>query len=245
MHFYNNTITTDTLRRLLTELITVYMPKAVLIPERNYAGKSLIDEILNEGIIADNLFYTVRRREAEVVVQDTKEMFHRPNKKIKKDVRVYGVDTTKKTRDIMINDILSMIINEQPELINNRALFADIKGLQYSNKGKIEHAPGGHDDTLFSYLVPMYAILYERDINKFVKVKHGSSVTEDENGNKIINTSDAREFNSKVMQGLNTMNGKDDLLSKLQEEHNRIHKSQSSKNTNKGLRNFNNIMRGL
>src|SRR5699024_9677645 len=85
MHFYNNTITTDTLRRLLTELITVYMPKAVLIPERNYAGKSLIDENLNEGIIADNLFYTVRRREAEVVVQDTKEMFHRPNKKIKKD----------------------------------------------------------------------------------------------------------------------------------------------------------------
>ena len=48
MHFYNNNITTDTLRLLLTDLITFYIPKAVLVPERNHAGISLIDEIIRE-----------------------------------------------------------------------------------------------------------------------------------------------------------------------------------------------------
>ena len=163
MVFYNNKIGTAALRRLITDLITTYIPNAVLIPERNHLGKGLIDEILHEGIISKNLFYKNRTREAEVVVDDDhKNMFHSPSRKIKKEVRIYGVDTTKKSRDLMLNEILSMIINERPWMVNNRPLFAEIKGLQYAKNGRIDHAPGGHDDILFSYLVALYARYYEK-----------------------------------------------------------------------------------
>ena len=221
MHFFNNTITNDTLRLLLTDLINNYIPKAVLVIERNYAGKALIDEILNEGKISSNLFYSNKTRSAEQVVQHNKEMFRPPNKKVKREVRVYGVDTTKKTRDIMLNEILSSIINDNPHWVNNRELFLDIKGLQYTKAGKIEHGPGGHDDTLFSYLVALYALFYERDINKFVKVKHGNKLTVNDKGEVIAKAND-EDFKRSVITNMDILNqdhSSNDLYNSLIEEH--------------------------
>ncbi|QDJ97782.1 hypothetical protein PALS2_157 [Staphylococcus phage PALS_2] len=180
MVFQNNIINGPTFRKLIKELITLYIPNAVLIPERNYAGTVMIEDMIQTDNIGDNIFYSLKNRTAEKQVEVNKQVFnemprHSTNK-VTKQVRRYGIDTTKKSRDLMLNEILSMIVEEKPYLVNNKPLFQQIKSLQMK-KGRIDHPDGGHDDLLMSYLFCLYAYYYEKDIKKFVKVKYGSIVS--------------------------------------------------------------------
>ena len=137
MIMYNNTITVPELIEVVKELVLTYMPNAVIVPERNYSGTVFIDTMLKDKRFEKNMFYTIRTRHAEKVVQDNKDIL-RPTKsrKVKSEVRVYGVDTTTKSRKIMIDDILYMIVNDNPSMVNNRDLFAEIRTLQKKKNGR-------------------------------------------------------------------------------------------------------------
>lgn len=56
MVFKNNFISVTKLSELLIELVTTYIPNAVVIPERNSMGIALIN-LLDESVISDNLYY--------------------------------------------------------------------------------------------------------------------------------------------------------------------------------------------
>lgn len=209
MIFQNNVITGPNFRKLLKELVDLYIPNAVLIPERNYAGKVMIDDMIETDGLEDNLFYSLQNRTAEKQVEVNKPVFNELNRngrnKVTKQVRRYGIDTTKKSRDIMLNEILSMIVEEKPYLVNNKPLFQEIKSLQM-RKGRIDHPEGGHDDLLMSYLFCLYAYYYEKDINKFIKVKYGSNVTIDgKNAEDIEKEKEARRNNIASMKRIGSI----------------------------------------
>ena len=81
---------------------------------------------------------------------------------VKKEKRVYGINTTVATRKIMVEDILFNLINNKPESFNNRDIFKELKTLERKKTGKIEHSDSGHDDILMSYLIGLFAILFEQ-----------------------------------------------------------------------------------
>ncbi|QQO92465.1 terminase large subunit [Staphylococcus phage Machias] len=209
MTFKNNVINGPTFRKLIKELVSFYIPNAILIPERNYAGLTVIDHMISYDGLESNLFYTLKTRVAEKQVEN-KSLFNEMSRyskteKVKKETRRYGIDTTKKSRDIMLNEILSMLVEEKPHLINNKPLFQEIKSLQMI-KGRIDHPPGGHDDLMMSYLFCLYAYYYEKDINKFVKIKYGSKLSPNsENAEGMKKEQEARRKDIASIKRINSV----------------------------------------
>jgi hypothetical protein len=93
MLFKNNTITTSETVDLVKELIDVYLPNAVLIPERNYTGISFIDYMLKDGKYGKNMFYTTKMLAGEKQVEMSTSIFDNSSSRTKKrktERRVYG-----------------------------------------------------------------------------------------------------------------------------------------------------------
>lgn len=168
--FKNNYIPITDLSDLLQELVSIYLPNAVLIPERNNGGITLI-ELLEKTSADKNLYYRVKTSNGmKKITQDTPNILDGKKSVLNKGsiTVVKGVDTTVKTREIMINEILFNIVNNRPELINNDSILDEIKTLERKKNGKIEHAAGKHDDQLFSYLIGLYPLLFDTNIGRFI-----------------------------------------------------------------------------
>lgn len=211
MVFFNNLISITNFAELVINFVSTYVPNAIIIPERNNAGLAFIEVILKSPV-ADRLYYEIRDDKTIEVVDREKSVF-KP-KKVKKETRVFGINTTGKSRDIMINEILYMMMNDRPDLINHKFLFDEIKSLYRNSKGKIEHQQGFHDDILFSYLIGMYVILYGKNTNKFIKEvsdysegKHGNSVSQNRTINTIMN-----ELNSNSSNNLGNFQATESLI---------------------------------
>ena len=223
--FKSNNIDTVELVELLVNLVENLFQNSVLVPERNNLGLSVIHMLLKTSV-ANRVYYEIKGGDDTTVTTEplkTKKRSKSKNIKEKKKIRVYGIDTSNKTRPIMINEILNMLVNERPELCNNEYLYNDIKCLERDKKGKIQARSGTHDDAVMSYLVGLYAILYGKNISKFMKVTY---IGEDEEGNitsfnnkkttksikRIVNISsgasvDVLEKHKKVMQNVRSIEG--------------------------------------
>lgn len=164
--------------------------------------------------IADKIYYEIKGQTEGTSIEEPlvpKKRTKDKTIKNKKRIRVYGIDTTSKSRTIMISEILNMIVNERPELCNNDYLYDDIKCLERDKKGKVQARQGMHDDAVMSYLVGLYMILYGKNTSKFIKVTY---MGEDEEGNinKLLNS----KVKKSVKTIINISNGKNiDML----EEH--------------------------
>jgi hypothetical protein len=120
--------------------------------------------------IAGNLYYEIKMVSAQKKISDVLARITK-----KSETRVYGVNTDKSSRDKMINDLLFMIISEQPELICSQWIFDDIRNLERKKTGKIEHRQGEHDDNLMSYLFVRYVLAYGNNLARFMLSKSGSN----------------------------------------------------------------------
>lgn len=221
--FKSNKIDTPTLVDVLVELVEVYFNEGVVVPERNNMGLSVIQMLLKTSI-ASNLYYEKKKRTTEKEVN-----LRGKTKKEIKEVRVYGVDTTPKSREYMVKEILNMIVNERPELINNNFIFKEIKTLERKKNGKIEHKDGCHDDCLMSYLIGMYMILYGNSAGKFIKVTHTNAYNEDEKITDSAKERMKRNINS------NRMIMNEDTGAKKLEEFLKTYNNMTIDNTNHGL----------
>lgn len=187
--FKSSKIDTVALTDLLVTLVNEFFNGAVVVPERNNMGISVIHMLLKTDI-ADHIYYETKGgdNDSERTVNNLKSAnsTSRKNKKLssKKAIRVYGIDTTTASRKIMIEEILNMIVNEHPEYCNNTYFFNEIKTLVRNKKGKVEARSGLHDDCVLSYLIGLYMILYGKNCNKFLKVTYvGNDVEEEVNTN--------------------------------------------------------------
>jgi hypothetical protein len=119
-----------------------------------------------------------------------------------KKIRVYGQDTTPKSRDIMYNEVLNEIVYEKPYLCNNPYFFNEIKTLGRTKKGTIAAREGFHDDAVMSYLIGLYMLWYGKNTNKFVKITSTGRETEED---KKLELDTERTKNS-VTKSLNIIN---------------------------------------
>lgn len=176
MVFFNNLISITNFANFVIQFVQTYVPNAIIIPERNNAGLAFI-EIIQKSVVSKNLYYEMKNDKTIEVVDREKSIF-KPQK-VKKETRIYGLNTTGKTRDIMINEILYMIMDERPDLVNHKFLFDEIKSLIRNSRNKIEHQASSHDDIMFSYLIGLYILLYGKNTNRFLKNLSDWEDTED------------------------------------------------------------------
>jgi hypothetical protein len=161
--FRDNKILIEEFKRLLFDLVGHYFVNSVLVIENNTVSKHMLEWLSNSSI-KSRLYYEYQMKEAQKIEESAKEKVFTKNKK---KTKVYGVVTSSASRPLML-DILDDTVVNDPELIATKNLYTDIKHLERNKKGKIEHAEGYHDDSLFAYLIGRYTLVYGKNLAKFM-----------------------------------------------------------------------------
>ena len=151
--FANNKIDTDEFFEMICELIEEHLPRACLIIERNSYGLAIIQRLMKTKY-EKNLFFHFKKTKAEKKVGQ---------KSTPTRTKVYGVDTSTQSRELMI-DILKKEVISNPEYFLFKRIFDEIRGLERKKTGKIEHGETSHDDVLMSYLIARYVMWYHMDV---------------------------------------------------------------------------------
>lgn len=149
--------------RVLIDLITNYIPKGILFPEKNSMGIYLIHGLC-ETSIKKNLYWSQSAKELEDATEDDG-----PDSELKRlsiQYKKYGIYTSAKKRNAMF-EILFRHINEYKEIINTEYLVDDICKLIRTSTGKIEAVKGEHDDCVMSYLIGCYLFYYGDNLKYF------------------------------------------------------------------------------
>lgn len=163
--------------KFLYTLVRKHIPKAILAIERNNVGEAIIDGLRQTEVRA-NLYF-----------DDSKDLFNIDDKLdpqgfLKREAarrKLYGVWTGSKSRDIMLA-ILEAHVKEYKDKFVTENIINDLLSLVRKKNGKIEHAPGFHDDSLFSYLIALYVYYHGKNLHRFGFVR--GQLPDDENRNK-------------------------------------------------------------
>ena len=169
-----NYISIPDLVRVIYVLVTQHFPNAVVNIERSGGfGASVISSLVKSSI-KRNLYYEIKDR----TVEETFNGSHIVKRKQK--TRVYGLDETKKTRDLLM------------EILNNRVLYhkdkficplihSQLETMEVKRNGRWEHADNAHDDQIFSYLMALYIFYEGKDVMERWNIyKHNITTDTDE-----------------------------------------------------------------
>lgn len=190
--FRNNKIDTDNFKKLIYGIMTLYLPNSILIIERNSYGLNIIQSLMKDPLIEPRMYREVKEQLGEKQQRDGVTI-----KRKTKNV-VYGVDTTSKSRDIMIS-MLPEIVESEAEKLVSPYIQQDIRGIQRKKNGRIEHYDGGHDDNLMAYLIFRYAVHH----GKCFRDKFGISPVPSEHNVKVVSSQTNMGKISEIIQNAN------------------------------------------
>lgn len=145
--------------KLFVTLIKEYMPRGILIPEKNSMGCFLIQALIDQTSIKDRIYWSESARQLEEMVEETDADNELKSLAVK--YKKYGTFVSVKVRKAMM-ELLFQHIAHCKHLINSEYLVDDICKLVRTSTGRIEAMKGEHDDSLFSYLHILY-IYYTGD----------------------------------------------------------------------------------
>lgn len=144
-----NYIPTDDLANVIYNVVTKYMPNAIINIERNGGyGSSVVQRLLKTSV-KGNLYWEIK----EKVVEESFNGY-RMEKRPKK-VKVYGLDSTKNVRARLI-EILQERVRYHKDKFIAPIIHAEMQSMQVKKSGKVEHSDNSHDDQVFSYLMALY-----------------------------------------------------------------------------------------
>ena len=151
--FNCNWIPTLDLAAVILELVTKYMPNAVVNIERNGGfGATVIAKLLTTSI-KRNLFFTIKDKVIEERIGGGQSMVR------KQKTKVFGSDSTHEEREKLM-DILRNRVDFHKDKIISKTIYDELCGLEVKKNGRIEHSSNTHDDQIFSWLWALY-IIYE------------------------------------------------------------------------------------
>lgn len=154
LDFKCNYISQIELSKIIVELTNKYMKNAVINVERNGGFGAAVIGMLKKAGLTNNLYFEHKEKILE-------ERYEGPGaiKKTKALVKVFGLDSTKSVRDLLI-EILRERMDHHKDKFVSRRLYDEFLGLEVKRNGKIEHSANTHDDLTFAYLMAMY-VWYE------------------------------------------------------------------------------------
>lgn len=151
--FNCNYISTNDLAKVIYEIVTKYMPNAIVNVERNGGFGSSVLQTLIKSKIKRNLYYEIKDRIIEERYDGLKS-----ERKTKK-CRIYGLDETKNTRELLMEILRDRMDNHKNKFISP-IIYEELCTLEVKKNGRIEHASNAHDDQIFAYLLALY-VWYE------------------------------------------------------------------------------------
>lgn len=144
-----NYISTPELAAAICEIVTRYLPNAVVNVERNGGyGASVLAKLVRSPI-KSNLFYTIKDKVIEERISGAQ--VHRKTQKTK----VYGSDSSKAERENLM-EIMRDRVEYHKDKIISPTIYEELCGLEVKKSGKIEHSDNTHDDQIFSWLWALY-----------------------------------------------------------------------------------------
>lgn len=168
-----NYISTFDLAQCIYELVTNYMPNAVVNVERNGGfGASVLSKLVNSKI-KRNLYFEIKDK----VIEERQEVDH--IYKTKKKMKVYGLDSTKKTRELLI-ELLGERMQYHKDKFVSPYILAELKGLEVKKSGKIDHSINTHDDQIFSMLMALYVWYYGKNLTETFGIRKNTIKTDEE-----------------------------------------------------------------
>lgn len=151
--FNCNYISTKDFASLIYEIVTKYLPNAVVNIERNGGFGSSVIPILMATSIKKNLFYTIKDK----VIEERIDGAHITKKTQK--TKIFGSDSTHGEREKLM-DILRNRVEYHKDKIISKTIYDELCGLEVKKNGRIEHSANTHDDQVFSWLWALY-VYYE------------------------------------------------------------------------------------
>jgi hypothetical protein len=226
--------------KLLISLVENYIPRAVLIPEKNSMGIYLI-QMICETSIKGNLYWSEKGQELEEMVSENAN--DAELQKLSVQYKKYGTYLTKKIRDAMF-ELLFTHVRECKDILNTEYLVEDICKLQKSSTGKIAALDGEHDDSLMAYLHAIYLYYTGDNLPRFGIIKNDHPIfgkIEEDTDDKIENQSGLSQmfsveqcsFDEFVMQdAARVENEIKDMVSSLSFVNNDVYNKDNSNNIN-------------
>jgi hypothetical protein len=189
-----NYIKQDDLAAVIYDLVTLYMPTAIVNIERNGGfGASVLSKLVKTKI-KRNLYYEIKDRVIE------ERVVNGSVNKIKKKVKCYGFDNTKNSRNRLMDILRNRMDNHKDKFISP-IIYRELEGLIVTKDGRIDHSTETHDDQVFSYLLALY-MWYD---GKSMKETWGLDKRElltDEESDEVINDISEKEYNIMKELGL-------------------------------------------
>lgn len=151
--------------KLIEALVIDFIPRAIVIIERNSVGDGIIDHLLNNSKISDRLYFDKDRDLVATKMREAESVESMLTAKAKMKT-YYGVYTSGSSRETMFN-ILSRHVTERKDDFVTKNIIEDLTGLVRTSSGKIEAKPGGHDDSIMSYLMALYVYYHGNNLAAF------------------------------------------------------------------------------
>ena len=144
-------ISVDDLAYVIYEIVTKYLPHALVVIEKNGVGIGLVSRLVKSSI-KKNLYYSIKEHVTEERTNGVTLMQQ------KAKVKVYGVDNTKDVRARMF-EILFQRVQYHKDKFIAQIIHDEMAGLTYKQSGgnyRIDHSANTHDDQVISYLLCLY-----------------------------------------------------------------------------------------
>lgn len=168
-----------TYENILKELVKKYIPRAIVIIERNSIGDGIIDHLMYSPI-AGNLYFDKNKDLLGGTLKDHETIESMLTKHAKRKT-MYGVYTSGASRDTMFA-ILSNHVSNYKEKFIGQNVIRDLSRLVKTPSGKIEAGKGFHDDSIMSYLIALYVYYHGNNLAMFGFVKGSQEIKNQNEG---------------------------------------------------------------
>lgn len=164
--FECNYISTIEFAAVIQEIVSKWMPNAVINIERNGGfGTSVIAKLVKSNV-KKNLFFQIKDRVVEEQVVNG--VTHRRQQKVK----VYGFDSSKSGRAELFELVNDRVEYHKDKVIDPR-IHEELCALKMDVKGRIDHPVGGHDDLVIAWALALFVLYRGGDIaNDFGITRH-------------------------------------------------------------------------
>ena len=165
---------------------------------------------LKETKIKRNLYYEVKEKVVEETTIGNRIV------KSKKVTRVYGLQSSMEVRNGLV-ELLRERMNYHKDKFISPTIYNELRGLEVTKSGRLDHSVNGHDDQIFSYLMAIYVWYCGKNLRENFGIEKGAIKTE-EDVDEVLELDSAAEVSniSKQLADINTSDDSDAAKLKMQ-----------------------------
>jgi hypothetical protein len=144
-----NYIPADDLAQVVYELVSKYLPNAIINIETNGGYGSSVVAMLKKTSVKSRLYWEIKDRVVEERFDGMKMV------KQKQKMRVYCLYSTPAIRNRLIEILFERMMYHKDKFIAP-ILHQEMQSMVTKKNGKVEHSDNSHDDQVFSYLMALW-----------------------------------------------------------------------------------------